>query len=257
MKPVIIIAIAVVCSIVAVFGVLAVLQGIATIQAQQAYDEYEKELTIQQALEEQSMELASSVNRAVCVELLGNRISMPDEINPYAYCLEYGAMSAIEKEKNVCFRYPSEIYKEQCELNMEVDYYNSLIPKLEKLSEQERMLISYDPEVMKEIRTDWTLKSNLLDLTYEVIRIQDEERKEGWEWIEVTIPTSEGSSELSKPSTLTPDGIKIQYLDCKKDEKYGSSCKDTLKEMMDEYCRMTTSSHTEYDACFGEITKIQ
>jgi hypothetical protein len=40
MKPVVIITIAVVCSVVAVLGVLVGLDQIATIQAQQAYDEY-------------------------------------------------------------------------------------------------------------------------------------------------------------------------------------------------------------------------
>ena len=44
MKPVFIIAIAVVCSVVAVLGVLVVLEQVAIMQAQQAYDEYTKKI---------------------------------------------------------------------------------------------------------------------------------------------------------------------------------------------------------------------
>lgn len=254
MKPVIIIAIAVVCSVVAVLVVLVGFQAISTHQSQIAFDEYEKELVNQQTLENQSIELANSVNKEVCAELLGNRMTMPDEINPYAYCLEYGAMYAVEREKSNCFVYDSEIYKIQCELNMDVDYYNSLIPKLEKLSKQERTLIGFNPEVMKEIRTIWNQSSNALDLTYEAILIQDQEWRESMEWIALSDPNTVESKE---PPELTLDVIKSGYSECKQEEKYGSSCKDILKDMMDGYCRMTTGSHTEYDECFGDITKIQ
>ena len=44
MKPVVIIAIAVVCSVAAVLGVLVVLEQVAIMQAQQAYDEYTKKI---------------------------------------------------------------------------------------------------------------------------------------------------------------------------------------------------------------------
>jgi hypothetical protein len=56
MKPVLIIAIAVVCSVVAVLGVLMGLQQIATMQAQQAYDEYEQQVKSQQ------MEIVNAYN---------------------------------------------------------------------------------------------------------------------------------------------------------------------------------------------------
>ena len=46
MKPVVIIAIAVVCSVVAVLGVLVGLDQIATIQAQQDYDDYQRDLSL-------------------------------------------------------------------------------------------------------------------------------------------------------------------------------------------------------------------
>ena len=53
MKPVIIIAIAVVCSVVAVLGVLVGLDQIATMQAQQAYDEYQQDLNLSYSYNEE------------------------------------------------------------------------------------------------------------------------------------------------------------------------------------------------------------
>jgi pyruvate/2-oxoacid:ferredoxin oxidoreductase beta subunit len=56
LKPVFIIAIAVVCSVVAVLGVLVGLEQIATMQAQQAYDEYQK------SVNQQQMEIVDAYN---------------------------------------------------------------------------------------------------------------------------------------------------------------------------------------------------
>ena len=53
MKPVIIIVIAVVCSVVVVLGVLMGLQPIATMQAQQAYDEYQQDLNLSYSYNEE------------------------------------------------------------------------------------------------------------------------------------------------------------------------------------------------------------
>jgi hypothetical protein len=53
MKPVIIIVIAVVCSVVVVLGVLMGLQQIATMQAQQAYDEYQQDLNLSYSYNEE------------------------------------------------------------------------------------------------------------------------------------------------------------------------------------------------------------
>jgi hypothetical protein len=58
-------------------------------------------------------------------------------------------------------------------------------------------------------------------------------------------------------SVISLESIKSDYSECKKNEQYGAGCKDKLKNSMDEFCRMTTNSHTEYDVCFGEITEIQ
>jgi len=50
--------------------------------------------------------------------------------------------------------------------------------------------------------------------------------------------------------------IENLYLECKEKTTYGSDCKDKLKDMMDKYCRIITDSQSDYDVCFGAITKI-
>ena len=65
------------------------------------------------------------------------------------------------------------------------------------------------------------------------------------------------SSSKPVPESMTFLQIKMDYYECITDEQYGTQCQDSLKENMDEYCRMTTESHSEYDECFGQITDIQ
>jgi len=67
--------------------------------------------------------------------------------------------------------------------------------------------------------------------------------------ISVTMTNTEPEQALSQ--------IKIEYYECIGNEQYGTGCQDKLQDDMDQYCRITTNSHTEYDACFGQITKIQ
>ena len=258
MKPVVIIAIAVVCSIAGTIGVLVAWQGVATIQAQQAYDEYERTKTILQDYEKELEEIAHGVNREVCVELFGNSMSMAGESNRYADCLEYGAKSQVEYSITDCYQYSAGLIFDQCQLKLQVEYYDSIIPKLDELTEEQRVFFGFGSEDMIEMRNDWNVKANLLNLNYENIQRLYDERKtanmEGMDLIELSDPVN-FESEL-KPE-LTLDSIKSDYLECKKNEQYGTGCKDNLKENMDEYCRITTSSHSEYDICFGEITKIQ
>ncbi|MDC4230070.1 MAG: hypothetical protein M8317_02910 [Nitrosopumilus sp.] len=85
LKPVFIIAIAVACSVVAVLGVLVGLEQIATIQAQQAYDEYTERV------HQQQMIIVNAYNV---------------EINRCSTVFEYGNVLA----------------KEQCEKNAENDF---------------------------------------------------------------------------------------------------------------------------------------
>jgi len=258
MKPVVIIAIAVVCSVVAVLGVLIGLQQIAIMQTQQAYDEYERTKIILQDYEKELEEIAYGVNREVCVELFGNSMSMVGESNKYTDCLEHGAKSQVEYSMTDCYQYSADLIFDQCQLKLQVEYYDSIIPKLDELTEEQRVFFGFGSETMSEMRDDWNVKANLLNQNYENIQKLLDERKtvnmEGMDLIELSDPVN-FESELK--SELNLDSIKNDYLECKKKEQYGTGCKDNLKENMDEYCRMTASSHSEYDVCFGEITKIQ
>jgi len=85
MKPVIIIVIAVVCSVGAVLGVLFVLQEIVTYQAQVAFDEYQMEI------EAQKMKIVNKYN---------------EEIGRCGTVFEYGNVLA----------------KQQCETNAEKEF---------------------------------------------------------------------------------------------------------------------------------------
>ncbi len=122
MKPVIIIAIAVVCSVVAVLGVLVGLEQIATIQKQQAYDEYEQELKIQEKIERDYLDFLDSKNRDICVGLFGNQMGdiYSGEIHIYQYCLQSGFELAVEQETNRCYdsQFPS--YSMTCPLSLEI-----------------------------------------------------------------------------------------------------------------------------------------
>ena len=86
MKPVIIIAIAVVCSVVAVLGVLVGLEQIATMQAQQAYDEFQIEQQVKQ-MEEQ---IKYDENRELCLTLFPQ-----NQGSDYLGCLSYGVDEAL------------------------------------------------------------------------------------------------------------------------------------------------------------------
>ena len=88
MKPVVIIAIAVVCSIAGTIGVLIVLQEIANYQAQIAFDEYQDEqLEIQKEQDrkiQREYEVAEWNNRSQCA------VKYPDKEGSYDYCVKYG-----------------------------------------------------------------------------------------------------------------------------------------------------------------------
>ena len=86
MKPVIIIVIAVVCSVVVVLGVLMGLQQIATMQAQQAYDEYQIEQQVKQ-MEEQ---IKYDENKELCLTLFPQ-----NQGSDYLGCLSYGVDEAL------------------------------------------------------------------------------------------------------------------------------------------------------------------
>jgi hypothetical protein len=91
MKPVVIIAIAVVCSVVAVLGVLVGLDQIATMQAQQAYDEYQIEQQANQ-IEEQ---IKYDENKQLCLTLFPDMGFDVEQQNEYLRCLDYGVEEAL------------------------------------------------------------------------------------------------------------------------------------------------------------------
>jgi len=101
MKPIVIIAIAVVCSVVAVLGVLVVLQEITTYQSQVAFDEYQTEVLRIEALEREIQQAEYDQNRVLCVKLFPNTMGFGDR-NPYRDCLDYGIDFAIESMVDDC-----------------------------------------------------------------------------------------------------------------------------------------------------------
>jgi hypothetical protein len=86
LKPVFIIAIAVVCSVVAVLGVLVGLDQIATMQAQQAYDEYQ----IEQQAKHEEEQIKYNENRELCLTLFPQ-----NQGSDYLGCLSYGVDEAL------------------------------------------------------------------------------------------------------------------------------------------------------------------
>jgi len=95
MKPVIIIAIAVVCSVIAALVVLIGSQQISEYQVRVAYDEY-------QAKVKAAQEVEYAKNKEMCAKLFGAMMSMTGEITPYQYCLEKDYLSAKETAINDC-----------------------------------------------------------------------------------------------------------------------------------------------------------
>ena len=151
MKPVVIIAIAVVCSVVAVLGVLVVLEQVAIMQAQQAYDEYQ--------LQQEELE---KINRSMCVELYGNSMSIGGESNPYADCLDYGheVMMKIERDEckdNEVLLMATNIER-QCELRNDLQYLNAIKTVME-ISNEDRQIIETEIAEMrnelKKLNQEW------------------------------------------------------------------------------------------------------
>ena len=168
MKPVIIIAIAVVCSVVAVYGVLAIDNSVSDYQYQVALEE---NAITKKNNDQQFLAIYTPMNREVCVELYSNQMVMSHEINPYADCLENGAHSTTLMMQNQCygmvhsgggFTSIDDDLVGKCEVEFIVNFYNSFIPKLEQLSEQERELIGFNSKEMEVLREAWNLHTLML-----------------------------------------------------------------------------------------------
>jgi len=100
MKPLVIIVIAVGCSVVAVLGVLFVLQEIAFYQAQVEFDEYQSELARIESIEKEKNQAAYDENRELCNQAYPDVMSKGSEEyqNAYLYCLNYGVEEALFSE---------------------------------------------------------------------------------------------------------------------------------------------------------------
>ena len=102
MKPVVIIALAVVCSVVAVLGVLVGLDQIATMQAKQAYTEFQIEqqtrqvqLQIEEGVQQKKEQIKYDENKELCLTLYQD-VGFNEEHNSgYLKCLASGAYEAL------------------------------------------------------------------------------------------------------------------------------------------------------------------
>ena len=99
MKPIVIIAIAVVCSVIAVLGILILFQEVAIYQSQVALDEYQEEVFEKQVIEERRLEYIFSQNREICLQMFTTDSKMWGGTHPYDYCLEYGYQTAVDRKK--------------------------------------------------------------------------------------------------------------------------------------------------------------
>ena len=233
MKPVVIIAIAVVCSVAAVLGVLVVLDQIATNQAQQAYDEYQIEQFENQSYQEELDAIEYKINREVCVELFGNSMSMGGESNPYANCLDYGSKFQVEDSIRSCNQLDMDLVRYECELKHTVNYYNSIMPKLQALSEQHRIDMGYDESTMNSLSVDWNLKSELLETTHNTVQgILDGNIDLITAYEPQAIPVTEISKEYEN---LKPEQYSQQYDFCLTENSEGF-CQKQLNSVVNDYC---------------------
>jgi hypothetical protein len=233
MKPVVIIAVAVVCSVAAVIAVLVGSQQITTMQSQQAFDEYQVEQFKNQLYQEELDAIDYKLNREVCVELYGNSMSMAGESNLYADCLEYGSKSQVEYSILSCNQLDIELLRYECELKHTVNYYNSVMPKLQALSEQHRIDMGYDEMTMNSLSVDWSLKSTLLKKTHDTVQgIIDGEIDLAKVYEPKAIPVEKVSEEYAN---LTPEQFSQQYDFCLTENNEGL-CQKQLNSVVNDYC---------------------
>ena len=262
MKPVVIIAIAVGCSVAAVFGVLFAWQGVATMQAQEAFDEYQTELEKQAQYEEEVQALEKAVNREICVGMYGTQnIGMGDELSPYGYCLEFGPDQAVDQDDFQCeLDLDTQIVVDFCKTKNIVSYFNSAMPILEELSYEERTMLGVDSEMMSEFRIVWNLKSAELDGYYKVFEKLEEESKIKYEnYVSVSPPGTDFSNEeeiklppYEEPESFAVDDtlskVAAQMAQCERNlsESY---CKQKLMSNIVQYCGTTQNKNS----CISEL----
>jgi len=127
MKPVIIIAIAVVCSVITVLGVLFGIQEISIYQAQVAFEE-------SQAKEKAMKEAIYTDNRGMCVKLFGNQLADPRYESPYQHCLRTDYLSAVDHAITLCISSQSDLTDSFDVLDYEIAKMTCNQIQLEKLA---------------------------------------------------------------------------------------------------------------------------
>jgi len=144
MKPIIIIAIAVVCSIAGTLGVLIAWQSMATIQAQEIYDDYQEELEKQQEIQQQQQEIAYQKNKDLCAKMFSSEMVMFGETHPYQYCLDNGIDLAIDLAISECIGRLNSLSYESAKATCDYNWTQKLMdnsPEFKELVEQETKLM--------------------------------------------------------------------------------------------------------------------
>ena len=228
MKPVVIIAIAVVCSVAAVLGVLFALTS---------YTEYEAELKNQEIIKLQNFE--NEILNLVDLSFEEMRQCFID--GGYRTCLDQTKYSfPIQFDKIVTkYDYDQDSttlieYKMNLLTNLEESYFESL-------SEFNISKEMGDPE-------NWKKFNEFLDA-------MKKERESG----EITTKLQEEFkgiplSEIKTGTPLTKTEIMDEYRTCMLDNKSKSKCIELVEDLYDERCRWITNSPSEYDSCFLDMS---
>jgi hypothetical protein len=136
MKPIVIIAVSVVCSVVAVLGVLVILDQATSIQAQ---ENYEKIITHEQNMEE----AAYNFNKKTCVQMY------TDSEN----CMNYGVFAYYDYRIIDCTS-TSLSYEMDCKSREELHFLKSIVPHIETLSYEEKNYFEIDESLIQNLKSD-------------------------------------------------------------------------------------------------------
>ena len=146
MKPVVIIAIAVGCSIAGTIGVLIAWQGIATMQAQEAYEEI-------RAYEQEMESVRIEFKENFCNQVAGEKLLCMNTIDLFDY-LEY----ELETCESFDIRYTIE-----CRSREKIHFLNALITNIESLTPEQREYFGFDSTSLEEWKSEYEFQKNGLD----------------------------------------------------------------------------------------------
>ncbi len=155
MKPVVIIVIAVVCSVAAVLGVLVVLEQFATMDREQKLMEYEQELAKQKLVDKKMSEIEDLANRELC---------MQSDLDLYSFdiCITNGLEFNIESLLAQCDLWPEWDLNggDLCKARVWDNYFKLLIPIIEKIPEAERNQLGIDFQGYQQQAEDFSILAN-------------------------------------------------------------------------------------------------